>query len=85
MVRNYDKIVLYFYNRIRERSKDTKQKRKSQICRVYRVKIGFSHLNEAQRLHLKMVFVEAKWLHIYALTFMKDRFLPRILRECDTT
>ena len=27
---------------IREKSKDTKQKRKSQVCRVYRVKIDFN-------------------------------------------
>ena len=40
-------------NRIKEQSKQTKQKRKSQVCRVYRVKIDISHLNEAQRVHLK--------------------------------
>ena len=34
--------------RIREKGKETRQKRKGQICRVYRVKIDFSHLNEAQ-------------------------------------
>ncbi len=56
--------------RIREQSIMTKQKRKRQICRVYRVKIDFSHLNEAQRVHLKMLFVEAKWLYNDAITFM---------------
>ncbi|MBQ3397269.1 MAG: hypothetical protein IJG51_00085, partial [Synergistaceae bacterium] len=56
-------------NRIRENGKETREKRKSQACRVYRVKIDISHLNEAQREHLKMLFVEAKW---DALTFMKD-------------
>ena len=59
-------------NRIREKGKQTREKRKSQICRVYRVKIDFSHLNEAQKEHLKMLFVEAKWLYNDALTFMKD-------------
>ncbi|MBQ3456665.1 MAG: transposase, partial [Synergistaceae bacterium] len=59
-------------NRIREKSKQTREKRKSQICRVYRVKIDFSHLNEAQKEHLKMLFVEAKWLYNDALTFMND-------------
>ncbi len=58
--------------RIREKSKETKQRRKSQICRVYRVKIDFSHLNEAQKTHLKMLFVEAKWLYNDILTFMND-------------
>ena len=36
------------------------------------MKIDISHLNEAQREHLKMLFVEAKWLYNDALTFMKD-------------
>ena len=58
--------------RIRERSRDTKQKRRSQICHVYRVKIDISHLNEAQKTRLKMLFVEAKWLYNDALTFMQD-------------
>ena len=58
--------------RIREQSKQTKQKRKSQICRVYRVKIDFSHLNANQRLRLKMLFVEAKWLYNSILTFLND-------------
>ena len=44
-------------NRIREKGKQTREKRKSQICRVYlyRVKIDISHLNEAQKEHLKML------------------------------
>ena len=59
-------------NRIRDKGKETREKRKSQVCRVYRVKIDISHLNEAQKEHLKMLFVEAKWLYNDALTFMKD-------------
>ncbi|MBR1658278.1 MAG: transposase [Synergistaceae bacterium] len=35
------------------------------------MKIDISHLNEAQKLQLKMLFVEAKWLYNDALTFMK--------------
>ena len=58
--------------RIREKSKETKQKRKRQICRVYRVKIDISHLNEAQILRLKMLFVEAKWLYNNILTFSNN-------------
>ena len=58
--------------RIREQGRQTREKRKRQICRVYRVKIDISHLNEAQRTHLKMLFVEAKWLYNDALTFMID-------------
>ena len=59
-------------NRIREQGKLTRQKRKSQVCRVYRVKIDVSHLSRQQLLHLKMLFVEAKWLYNDALTFMHD-------------
>ena len=59
-------------NRIREQCKLTRDKRKTQICRVYRVKIDISHLNEAQRVHLKMLFVEAKWLYNDALTFTQE-------------
>ena len=58
--------------RIKEQSKQTKQKRKSQVCRVYRVKIDISHLNEEQKNRLKMLFVEAKWLYNDILTFMND-------------
>ena len=36
------------------------------------MKIDISHLNEAQKEHLKMLFVEAKWLYNDALTFMND-------------
>ena len=59
-------------NRIREQGKQTREKRKGQVCRVYRVKIDISHLNEAQRVHLKMLFVEAKWLYNDALTFTNE-------------
>ena len=58
--------------RIREQGKLTREKRKRQICRVYRVKIDVSHLNQAQKTHLKMLFVEAKWLYNDALTFMNN-------------
>ena len=59
-------------NKIREKGVETRKKRKSQVCRVYRVKIDFSHLNEQEKLRLKMLFVEAKWLYNNALTFMKE-------------
>ena len=59
-------------NRIREQGRQTREKRKSQICRVYRMKIDISHLNEAQRVHLKMLFVEAKWLYNDALAFTHE-------------
>ena len=58
--------------RISEKSKETKQKSKSQVCSVYRVKIDISHLNTEQRIRLKMLFVEAKRLYNDILTFMND-------------
>ena len=36
------------------------------------MKIDISHLNEAQRVHLKMLFVEAKWLYNDALAFTHE-------------
>ena len=62
-------------NRIREKGKETREKRKSQVCRVYRVKIDIFHLNKTQKEHLKMLFVEAKWLYNDALTFMKNHYI----------
>jgi putative transposase len=37
-------------------------KRKSQVCRVYKCKIQSNKLSAAQKLQLKMMFVEAKWI-----------------------
>ena len=36
------------------------------------MKIDISHLNDVQRVHLKMLFVEAKWLCNDALTFSHE-------------
>ena len=47
-------------NQIREKGKQTREKRRSQVCRVFRVKVDFSHLNEQEKTQLKMIFVEAK-------------------------
>ena len=59
-------------NRIKEKGKETRLRRKSQVCRVFRFKIDFSHLNQNQRECLKMLFVEAKWLYNDLLTFTKS-------------
>ena len=42
---------------------------------MYRVKIDISHLSEAQKLHMKMLFVEAKWLYNFALSFLKKHYI----------
>lgn len=59
-------------SRIREQGKLTKPKRKSQLCRVFCVKIDTSHMNNAQIFRLKMLFVEAKRLYNFALSFMSE-------------
>ena len=40
---------------------ETKERRKSQICRVYEVKVDKSHLNNETENQLKMLSLEAKW------------------------
>jgi putative transposase len=55
-------------NRLEKNSKikasllETKERRKSQTCRVFKVKIQESSLTKQQKEQLKMIFVEAKWL-----------------------
>ncbi len=51
-----------------ETIKATKEKRKNQTCRVYEVKIDKSHLNSECTHHLKLLFLEAKWLYNYILS-----------------
>lgn len=46
----------------------TSQKRKSQICRVFKVKIDESRLSKKQKEQLKMLFVEAKWFYNWLLS-----------------
>ena len=48
---------------IRQAMKLTHDKRKNQICKVYRVKIDQSALNTVQKEQLTRMFLEAKWLY----------------------
>lgn len=48
--------------------KATRAKRKTQICRVYKVKIDSSHLNQATKDHLNRLFLEAKWFYNHILS-----------------
>jgi putative transposase len=48
--------------------KATKEKRKTQTCRVYEIKIDLSHLNHASQEHLNRLFLEAKWLYNHVLS-----------------
>ena len=48
---------------IKEAIKATKEKRKSQVCRVYMLKVQKNKLSTRQKEDFKMLFVEAKWLY----------------------
>ena len=52
---------------IKESLARTALKRKSQICRVFKVKIDESKLSKRQKEQLKMLFVEAKWFYNWLL------------------
>ena len=56
---------------IKQSMKATLEKRSSQTCFVYKVKIDESHLSNKQSEQLKMLFVEAKWLYNDILNFSK--------------
>ena len=45
---------------IRENGKQTRAKRKTQICKTFRFKIDWNRLNKLHKECLKMMFVEAK-------------------------
>ena len=50
----------------------TREKRKSQVCRVFKVKIQQNRLSKKQREELKMVFVEAKWVRNYLIGLLRS-------------
>ena len=58
-----DTIQLDKNESIRHAMKLTHDKRKNQICKVYRVKIDQSALNTIQKEQLIRMFLEAKWLY----------------------
>ena len=47
---------------IRQAMKRTHEKRKSQVCKTYKIKIDESSLNARQKEQLTRIFLEAKWL-----------------------
>ncbi len=46
----------------------TREKRKSQVCKVYTLKIDKSHLNSIQKKWLKKIFIEARWFYNYIIS-----------------
>lgn len=55
----------------------TREKRQSQVCRSYQLKIDRSHLSNDKARQLKMLFVEAKWLYNYQLSLPDDKIFDR--------
>ena len=48
---------------IKASMKETLNRRKSQFCRVYELKIQKNRLSAKQKKQLKMIFIEAKWIY----------------------
>ena len=46
----------------------TRMKRAKQICKTFRFKIDYNNLNQQQKEHIKMLFVEAKWIYNYLIS-----------------
>jgi len=59
--------------KIKQAIQKTREKRKSQDCKVFEVKFDKSHLSREKLRHLKMLFIEAKWLYNYQLS-LEDVF-----------
>ena len=53
---------------IGENGAKTRMKRAKQICKTFRFKIDYGNLNLHQKEHIKMMFVEAKWIYNYLLS-----------------
>ena len=51
---------------------ETKARRVNQCCKVFSVKIQSNKLNASQKEHLKMMFVEAKWMYNHILNLSKN-------------
>ena len=53
----------------------TKEKRSSQICKVFELKIKKHRLNKQQLEYLEMIFVESKWIYNYLIgKMLNDSF-----------
>lgn len=52
---------------IKNTLKETKERRKEQICRSFVVKVDMSHLSQQKLEMLNRLFLEAKWFYNYAI------------------
>jgi putative transposase len=53
---------------IGENGLKTRMKRAKQICKTFRFKIDYNNLNKQQKEHIKMLFIEAKWIYNYLIS-----------------
>lgn len=53
---------------IKENGIKTRMKRAKQICKTFKFKIDYNNLNKQQKEHIKMLFVEAKWIYNYLIS-----------------
>ena len=56
------------HKQVRKQSRQlTKEARKDKEIKIYKLKVDRSHLSKQRYQHLKMLFVEAKWIYNYML------------------
>jgi putative transposase len=53
---------------IKKSLEETRQRRKTQECKVYELKLDTSHLSKEKLNNLKLLFLEAKWLYNHILS-----------------
>ena len=63
---------------ISQSMKLTRNKRKNQICKVYKVKMDQSALSSLQKEQLTRMFLEAKWLYNDILNLIGVLYLKKI-------
>src|SRR3972149_8478354 len=53
--------------KIKQSLAKTRDRRKSQDCKIYKLKIDISHANKIQKQFLHKIFIEAKWFYNFIL------------------
>lgn len=64
--------------KIKQTLAETRIRRESQKCFVFKTKINKQKLNAVQKEQLKRLFVEAKWFYNYAINFMETHKLSEL-------
>ena len=65
---------------IKDSLRKTREKRKSQVCKVYELKVDKSSLNLIQKEYLKKIFIEAKWFYNHVLN-QEDVFDSKVTKD----